>query len=166
MVRDLLRWPSAALDLVFPFLPKIEYCRLTFCFDLHSTSELLQNSDDAEAKSVQLHFFTKAGTEAPSSHVNSTEGTSRAVPDLKTVEITRYVFKNDGQTFRPQDWDRLKKIAEGNPDDSKIVRHRPSSSERAGQLTLPRSGFRRERLVLDSVSAVCLAMVTWADVSL
>lgn len=141
MVQDLLRWSSAALYLVFPFAPKIEYCRLTVCFDLHSISELLQNSDDAEAKSVQLHFFTKAGTEASSSQVNSTEGTSKAVPDLKTAEITRYVFKNDGQTFRPQDWDRLKKIAEGNPDDSKIVRPRPSSSKRAGQLTLPRSGF-------------------------
>ena len=27
---------------------------------------------------------------------------------------------NDGMPFRPQDWQRLKKIAEGNPDEEKI----------------------------------------------
>jgi hypothetical protein len=27
---------------------------------------------------------------------------------------------NDGMAFRPQDWQRLKKIAEGNPDEEKI----------------------------------------------
>lgn len=32
----------------------------------------------------------------------------------------RYVVTNDGIPFRPEDWSRLKKIAEGNPDESKI----------------------------------------------
>ncbi|CAG8597455.1 8335_t:CDS:2, partial [Racocetra persica] len=33
---------------------------------------------------------------------------------------SRLLFKNDGMNFRQQDWDRLKKIAEGNPDEQKI----------------------------------------------
>jgi hypothetical protein len=32
----------------------------------------------------------------------------------------RYVVTNDGIPFRQQDWQRLKKIAEGNPDEEKI----------------------------------------------
>jgi hypothetical protein len=35
-------------------------------------------------------------------------------------KIYRYVITNDGIPFRPEDWNRLKKIAEGNPDESKI----------------------------------------------
>lgn len=127
MVRDLFGGRAQRSPWSFPCFPRSR--KLTVCFALYPASELLQNSDDAEAKSVQIHFFTEAGTEVPSSQVDSPEGASRVVPNLMTAEITRYVFKNDGQTFRPQDWDRLKKIAEGNPDDSKIVRPRPSSSD-------------------------------------
>jgi hypothetical protein len=29
-------------------------------------------------------------------------------------------YKNNGFIFRPEDWDRLKKIAEGNPDEQKV----------------------------------------------
>lgn len=36
------------------------------------------------------------------------------------IQIHRYVVTNDGIPFRPEDWARLKKIAEGNPDESKI----------------------------------------------
>lgn len=34
--------------------------------------------------------------------------------------MVRYVITNDGNPFRPEDWQRLKKIAEGNPDEEKI----------------------------------------------
>lgn len=34
--------------------------------------------------------------------------------------MVRYTVMNDGIPFRPQDWQRLKKIAEGNPDEEKI----------------------------------------------
>jgi hypothetical protein len=34
--------------------------------------------------------------------------------------MMRYVVTNDGIPFRTQDWQRLKKIAEGNPDEEKI----------------------------------------------
>lgn len=30
------------------------------------------------------------------------------------------LVKNDGQAFREEDWQRLKRIAEGNPDETKI----------------------------------------------
>jgi hypothetical protein len=30
------------------------------------------------------------------------------------------MVRNDGQVFREEDWARLKKIAEGNPDENKI----------------------------------------------
>ncbi|GBC47128.1 uncharacterized protein OCT59_002225 [Rhizophagus irregularis] len=60
--------------------------------------ELLQNSDDAESKSIQIKFETEPNTD----------------------KVTRILFKNDGFHFRPEDWERLKKIAEGNPDEKKI----------------------------------------------
>jgi hypothetical protein len=35
-------------------------------------------------------------------------------------KITRIIFKNNGFAFRLEDWNRLKKIAEGNPDEQKV----------------------------------------------
>ncbi|PKY40926.1 hypothetical protein RhiirA4_454398 [Rhizophagus irregularis] len=58
--------------------------------------ELMQNSDDAESSSVKIIFETNGN------------------------KITRILFKNNGFAFRPEDWDRLVKIAEGNPDEQKI----------------------------------------------
>ncbi|CAG8661370.1 22740_t:CDS:10 [Gigaspora margarita] len=58
--------------------------------------ELLQNSDDATSSSVEIVF-------------DSTKGET----------YSRLLFKNNGMNFREQDWDRLKKIAEGNPDEQK-----------------------------------------------
>ncbi|CAG8684217.1 uncharacterized protein OCT59_009731 [Rhizophagus irregularis] len=58
--------------------------------------ELMQNSDDAESSSVKIIFETNGN------------------------KITRILFKNNGFAFRPEDWDRLVSIAEGNPDELKI----------------------------------------------
>ena len=58
--------------------------------------ELLQNSNDADAQQAEIHFETEQQV------------------------VTQVVYKNNGMPFRPQDWSRLKKIAEGNPDVSKI----------------------------------------------
>lgn len=60
--------------------------------------ELLQNSNDADATIAEI-FFT----------VNE---------DNSTVKSVKY--RNNGMPFRPQDWERLQKIAEGNPDESKV----------------------------------------------
>ncbi|ORY21093.1 hypothetical protein BCR39DRAFT_570024, partial [Naematelia encephala] len=72
--------------------------------------ELLQNADDAGAEQVQVKFYSQAGLAA----LDRGEGPSK-LPD-----IYRYVVCNDGIPFRPQDWQRLKKIAEGNPDEDRI----------------------------------------------
>ncbi|KAK3823349.1 MAG: hypothetical protein J3Q66DRAFT_310181, partial [Benniella sp.] len=69
--------------------------------------ELMQNADDACAKGVEIVFETAS----PNSH--------ETTPDL-SAKITRIIFKNNGIDFRQEDWGRLKKIAEGNPDETKI----------------------------------------------
>ncbi|CAB4491180.1 hypothetical protein RhiirA1_461418 [Rhizophagus irregularis] len=58
--------------------------------------ELMQNSDDAKSSSIQIVFETENN------------------------KVKRIIFKNNGFAFRPEDWDRLKTIAEGNPDEQKI----------------------------------------------
>ncbi|CAB4474438.1 hypothetical protein RhiirA5_500084 [Rhizophagus irregularis] len=58
--------------------------------------ELMQNSDDAKSSCVQIVFETANN------------------------KVTRILFKNNGFAFRLEDWNRLKTIAEGNPDEQKI----------------------------------------------
>ncbi|GBC04755.1 hypothetical protein RclHR1_05850004 [Rhizophagus clarus] len=58
--------------------------------------ELMQNSDDAKSSSIQIVFKTENN------------------------KVTRILFKNNGFDFRLEDWNRLKTIAEGNPDEQKI----------------------------------------------
>ncbi|KAK6910047.1 hypothetical protein I203_104076 [Kwoniella mangroviensis CBS 8507] len=77
--------------------------------------ELLQNADDAGAEHVQVKFYTASGLET----LEKGEGPSK-LPDVKKDMMHRYVVTNDGIPFRQQDWQRLKKIAEGNPDEEKI----------------------------------------------
>ncbi|CDF34901.1 unnamed protein product [Chondrus crispus] len=62
--------------------------------------ELLQNSNDAEATTAEIHFTT--------------------CPVPSGALVTEVVYKNDGLPFRNQDWARMRKIAEGNPDVSKV----------------------------------------------
>ncbi|WVF71489.1 hypothetical protein IAT40_006295 [Kwoniella sp. CBS 6097] len=77
--------------------------------------ELLQNADDAGAEHVQVKFYSQAGLDA----LDRGEGSS-TLPDVKKDMMYRFVVTNDGIPFRQQDWQRLKKIAEGNPDEEKI----------------------------------------------
>lgn len=69
--------------------------------------ELLQNSNDAEADSAEIYFTTTTTTS------NSSSSTESGI-------VTQVVYRNNGMPFRTQDWSRLKKIAEGNPDVSKV----------------------------------------------
>ncbi|KAG6891738.1 hypothetical protein C0992_006158 [Termitomyces sp. T32_za158] len=88
--------------------------------------ELLQNSDDAQATAVEIHFNTQT-------YIDSMEGSSesgKALPDLKTTLVHRWTFKNNGIIFREEDWTRLKKIAEGNPDEEKIGAFGPIFGDR------------------------------------
>ncbi|EIW70337.1 hypothetical protein TREMEDRAFT_29286 [Tremella mesenterica DSM 1558] len=77
--------------------------------------ELLQNADDAGAQEVQVKFYSQQGLDA----IDHGRGPLQP-PDVKKVPMVRYVVTNDGIPFRDQDWQRLKKIAEGNPDEEKI----------------------------------------------
>jgi hypothetical protein len=81
----------------------------------------LQNSDDAGASSVELHFRTSSGTVGSSPDV-STQPTHSAddLPDLLTAKVATVLVRNDGFVFRQQDWQRLTEIASGNPDETKI----------------------------------------------
>lgn len=58
--------------------------------------ELLQNSNDAEATIAEVHFTTEEGI------------------------VKQVMYRNNGMPFRDQDWNRLKKIAEGNPSPEKV----------------------------------------------
>ncbi|SPN97592.1 related to NUO-14 NADH2 dehydrogenase (ubiquinone) 14K chain [Cephalotrichum gorgonifer] len=80
--------------------------------------ELIQNAADAQATTVAVRFETM-----PSIHVPLPSNPSQS-DLLKHVvanhTLKRLVVRNDGQTFTKTDWGRLKRIAEGNPDETKI----------------------------------------------
>jgi HSP90 family molecular chaperone len=82
--------------------------------------ELIQNAADASATKVVIRFET-----LPSSTVATPSGTDD-VEQLKHVvlhhTLRRLVVSNNGQAFNTNDWARLKRIAEGNPDETKIGR--------------------------------------------
>ncbi|KAH6912025.1 hypothetical protein BKA70DRAFT_1266286 [Coprinopsis sp. MPI-PUGE-AT-0042] len=82
--------------------------------DFSVVRELLQNSDDAQAKAVEIRFDTPKGEGA---FVDASTG--RMKPHGEIL-IDCWTLKNDGGLFRSEDWDRLRKIAEGNPDEQKI----------------------------------------------
>ncbi|KAI0701855.1 hypothetical protein BC835DRAFT_1435271 [Cytidiella melzeri] len=87
--------------------------------------ELLQNSDDASAKAVEIHFDTEAYVQRVKDGPGDRDGLTNVqsvtpLPDLKQVIVHQWTFRNDGMIFRDEDWNRLKKIAEGNPDEEKI----------------------------------------------
>ena len=63
------------------------------------------NKDDAKSSSIQILFET---------------ANPSLDKDIVNNKIKRILFKNNGFVFRDQDWNRLKKIAEGNPDEQKV----------------------------------------------
>ncbi|CEP14613.1 hypothetical protein [Parasitella parasitica] len=69
--------------------------------------ELMQNADDASSTSVSIHFQSCSTPD------------DTKLPNL-SAKCDKIIFKNNGMAFRPEDWQRLKRIAEGNPDEQKI----------------------------------------------
>ncbi|KAK9366545.1 hypothetical protein V1509DRAFT_235521 [Lipomyces kononenkoae] len=72
--------------------------------------ELIQNSADAGATTVRINFTTDGAKPIGLDNIL----------DIHKATVSRLRISNDGMYFRPEDWDRLREIAKGNPDETKI----------------------------------------------
>lgn len=80
--------------------------------------ELIQNAADAQATTVSITYETLPSTTTP---LPATTNRSELLKHTLTHHtLRRLVVKNNGQPFARTDWGRLKRIAEGNPDETKI----------------------------------------------
>ncbi|WPH00847.1 Hypothetical protein R9X50_00367700 [Acrodontium crateriforme] len=80
--------------------------------------ELIQNAADAQAKKVTIRFETMPSPVVPLPHTQNVSDHIRHVLLHHTVKTL--LVSNDGEVFQENDWQRLKRIAEGNPDETKI----------------------------------------------
>ena len=80
--------------------------------------ELLQNAADASATKVVIKFETIPSATHPLP--SDTSASSRLKQVVQHHTLRRLVVSNNGHTFTEHDWTRLKRIAEGNPDETKI----------------------------------------------
>ncbi|KAG6010787.1 hypothetical protein E4U21_004175 [Claviceps maximensis] len=80
--------------------------------------ELIQNAADAQATTVTVKWETIPSISVP---LPSTTSRSELLKHaIANHTLRRLVVQNDGQPFAKTDWARLKRIAEGNPDETKI----------------------------------------------
>lgn len=80
--------------------------------------ELIQNAADAAATKVTIKFDTIPSATVPVPQDASPSNILKHVIQHHTLK--RLVVTNNGQPFNENDWTRLKRIAEGNPDETKI----------------------------------------------
>ena len=80
--------------------------------------ELLQNAADASSKNVKITLETLPSSTVPVPQSGNSSTRLRHVLLHHTMKSTK--VENDGDVFQATDWARLKKIAEGNPDETKI----------------------------------------------
>ncbi|KAK2603456.1 hypothetical protein QQS21_004316 [Conoideocrella luteorostrata] len=80
--------------------------------------ELIQNAADAQATTVTVKWETIPSTQVP--FPNTTSRSELLKHAIANHTMRRLVVQNDGQPFTKTDWGRLKRIAEGNPDETKI----------------------------------------------
>ncbi|KAI1816684.1 hypothetical protein GGS20DRAFT_536519 [Poronia punctata] len=80
--------------------------------------ELIQNAADAQATTVKIKWETLPSTQVPLPTTTDRSEILKHVIAHHTLR--RLVVQNDGQPFTKTDWGRLKRIAEGNPDETKI----------------------------------------------
>ena len=80
--------------------------------------ELLQNAADATATKVSVKFETLPSASVPLPQDPSPSNLLKHT--LQHHTLKRLVVSNNGQPFNENDWARLKRIAEGNPDETKI----------------------------------------------
>ena len=75
-----------------------------YCSDFVIVREFTQNADDAGATKVSLEFSTRA-----------TKGL-----DATACPVTDLCIRNNGRAFTDDDWVRVTRIAEGNPDQDSV----------------------------------------------
>lgn len=80
--------------------------------------ELIQNAADAQATTVSVKWETIPSIQIPMP--NTTNRSELLKHAIANHTLRRLVVQNDGQSFTKTDWGRLKRIAEGNPDETKI----------------------------------------------
>lgn len=80
--------------------------------------ELLQNAADAMATRVTIKFDTIPSSTIPVPQ--DATPSNRLKHTVANHTLKRLVISNNGQAFSDNDWSRLKRIAEGNPDETKI----------------------------------------------
>lgn len=80
--------------------------------------ELIQNAADASASRVSIKFETLPSATVPTPQ--STGPSDRLKHVVLHHTLSRVLVTNNGQPFNENDWSRLKRIAEGNPDETKI----------------------------------------------
>ena len=80
--------------------------------------ELIQNAADAQARKVTIRFETTPSATVPLPQ--SSDPAEHLKHTLLHHTLKTLVVSNDGEHFKETDWQRLKRIAEGNPDETKI----------------------------------------------
>ncbi|KAH0558697.1 hypothetical protein GP486_004654 [Trichoglossum hirsutum] len=80
--------------------------------------ELIQNAVDADATKIIIRFETSPSPNVPVPASIDTASLLKHV--IRHHTLYRLVVTNDGNIFEASDWSRLKRIAEGNPDETKI----------------------------------------------
>ncbi|KAJ5279942.1 hypothetical protein N7478_005314 [Penicillium angulare] len=80
--------------------------------------EMIQNAADASATKVTIKFETLPSTTVPSP--SSTDPTEQIKHTVSNHTLQRLLISNNGLPFSEKDWARLKRIADGNPDETKI----------------------------------------------
>lgn len=85
----------------------------------HTTlRELIQNASDAGASTVIIRYETDPSTTIPAPQTSDKYFLLKHIIQHHTLR--RLTVSNNGQPFTGADWSRLKSIADGNPDETKI----------------------------------------------
>ncbi|GIJ89915.1 hypothetical protein Asppvi_008861 [Aspergillus pseudoviridinutans] len=80
--------------------------------------EMIQNAADANATKVTIKFETLPSTTVPLPA--SADQTTLLKHTISHHTLKRLLISNNGLPFSEKDWARLKRIADGNPDETKI----------------------------------------------
>ncbi|KAL4918004.1 hypothetical protein BDW62DRAFT_182159 [Aspergillus aurantiobrunneus] len=80
--------------------------------------EMIQNAADANATKVTIRFETLPSTTIPLPA--SADSTTMIKHTISHHTLKRLLISNNGIPFSEKDWARLKRIADGNPDETKI----------------------------------------------